>query len=45
MEKRIGSKIIYMRRDVTNIYREHKVPTPKLTQPTWLTPYQMDEKI
>jgi hypothetical protein len=32
------------RRVTTNNYREHHVPSPNLTQPTKLTPQQMDER-
>jgi hypothetical protein len=44
VEKRVESKNMATRRVATNTYREHNVPTPNLTQPTRLTPQQMDER-
>jgi hypothetical protein len=42
--RKVESKNMTTRRVATNNYREHHVPTPNLTQPTKLTPQQMDER-
>jgi hypothetical protein len=41
--RKFESKNMATRRVATNNYREHHVPSPNLTQPTRLTPQQMDE--
>jgi 3-hydroxy-3-methylglutaryl CoA synthase len=43
--RKLESKNMSTRRVDTNNYREYHVPSPSLTQPTRLTPQQMDEKI
>ena len=43
--KKVENKHMATRRVATNKYREHHVPSPNLTQPTRLTPQQMDETI
>jgi hypothetical protein len=42
MERKVERKNMATRRVTTNNYREHHVPSPNLTQPTWLTPQQID---
>jgi hypothetical protein len=42
--RKVESKNMATRRVATNNYREHHVPSPNLTQPTRLTPQQMDER-
>jgi hypothetical protein len=42
--RKVESKNMATRRVVTNNYREHHAPSPYLTQPTRLTPQQMDER-
>jgi hypothetical protein len=42
--RRVESKNMTIRRVATNSYREGNVPTPNPTQPTRLTPQQMDER-
>jgi hypothetical protein len=44
MERKVENKNMATRRVATNNYREHHVPSPNLTQPTRLTPQQMDER-
>jgi hypothetical protein len=44
MERKVESKNMATRRVVTNNYRENHAPSPNLTQPTRLTPQQMDER-
>jgi hypothetical protein len=42
--RKVESKNMATRRMATNNYREHHAPSPNLTQPTRLTPPQMDER-
>jgi hypothetical protein len=44
MERKVENKNMATRRVATNNYREHHVPSPNLTQPKRLTPWQMDER-
>jgi hypothetical protein len=44
MARKVENKNMATRRVATNNYREHHVPSPNLTQPTRLTPQQMDER-
>jgi len=41
--KRIEGKNMATRRVATNTYKECNFPTPRLTQPTMLTPQKLDE--
>jgi hypothetical protein len=43
VEGKVRSNNMATRRIATNSYREHHVPSPNLTQPTYLTPQQMGE--
>ena len=42
--RKVESKNMVSKRITTNTYREHNVPTPNPTQPTRLTPQQLDER-
>jgi hypothetical protein len=44
MERKVENKNMAIRRVATNNYREHHVPSSKLTQPTRLTPQQMNKR-
>jgi hypothetical protein len=44
MERIVENKNMDIIRVATRTYREHHVPSPNLTQPTRLTPQQMDER-
>jgi hypothetical protein len=41
--RKVESKNMATRRTTTNTYKEHNVPSPNPTQPTRLTPQQLDE--
>ena len=41
--RKVENKNMATRRVATNNYRENHVPSPNFTQPTRLTPQQMDE--
>jgi hypothetical protein len=43
MNKKVENKNMATRRVTTNNYREHNVPSPNLTQLTWLKPEKIDE--
>jgi hypothetical protein len=42
MTRKVESKSMSSRRVISKNYREHHAPSPNLTQPTMLTPQQMD---
>ena len=44
VERRVESKNMGTIRTTSNTYREHNVPCSKPTQPTRLTPQQLDER-
>ena len=44
LERKIESKIMVTRKPTTHIYKYGSVATPRLPQPTRLTPQQLDEK-
>ena len=44
MARKIESKIIAARKPITHIYKHGSVATPRLPQPTRLTPQQLEEK-
>jgi hypothetical protein len=43
VERKVESENMASRRVTTNNYRENHAPSPNLTQPTRLTPQQLDE--
>ena len=44
LEKKIECKIMATRKPTTHIYKDGSVATPRLPQPTRLTPQQLEEK-
>ena len=45
LARKIECKIMATRKPTTHIYKDGSVATPRLTQPTRLTPQQLEEKI
>ena len=44
LERKIECKIMVTRKPATHIYKDGSVSTPRLPQPTRLTPQQLEEK-
>ena len=44
LARKISCKIMVTRKPTTHIYKDGSVPTPRIPQPTRLTPQQLEEK-